>query len=840
MTSTESALNTDGDPQPAARDGPKTEPPVAQNGQPENAMELDPLHDTAGTSLNTESQGPAAEGLPTEGNGNKELDVNMESEPQIKTEPGPTGPALPGPKASDDQTEPTASTDLKTDGESESPTKTEDTPRPQNGQRQLSGEPESKPAKRARLDNGMVVVPPKQPDLFYSPLKTGLVYDVRMRYHAKIFTSYFEYIDPHPEDPRRIYRIYKRLAESGLIQDTLLLGSDDIGPLMLKIPVREATADEILEVHTQEHLLFIASTEAMSRDRLLEETEKGDSIYVNNDSYLLAKLLCGGSIEACRAVIEGKVKNALAIVRPPGHHSEPDSPGGFCLFSNVAVAAKNMLKLYPESVRRIVIVDWDIHHGNGTQKAFYDDPRVLYISLHRFENGKFYPGTKYGDADKVGADAGTGYSVNVPWQEAGVGDADYVYAFQKIVIPIISEFDPDLVIVSAGFDAADGDIIGQCHVTPAGYGLLTHMLKGLARGKLSVILEGGYNIESISRSALGVAKVLVGEPPEHVVLGQPRLDTLETVAQVTRIQAKYWKCMRPGILASVLDDVSDDAVDDAVSFAEPVRAHQAQALFRKYSFVSLPILDCKDKHAFTDLPHHLDDLILASPDILSCTTAVVLIHDPPEVWASINPVHGTIESTTSVLLEHPLPRFIDKILKELAAEKNTEKVGYIDILVPSSDAKSGNFNPALFAQELLLWVYDNYLSYFSSLKKVVFVGYGDSYHAIVNLYAKRPLQEIKDLVQGTVVFTSRGALKAIAPVMDESMVDWYYQNSVVFTSYMNPCWFRGEDESRRPRKKFGRVLKATVDGLWDVILEKFDESVDFVLDSILEYPDSEA
>ena len=138
-----------------------------------------------------------------------------------------------------------------------------------------NGPTKAEPMSVALKENGgMVVVPPAQPQLFYVPLKTGLVYDVRMRYHAKIFTSYFEYIDPHPEDPRRIYRIYKKLAETGLIHDTSLSGSDHLGPYMTKIPVREATAEEILEVHSKEHLLYIQSTEKMSRDQLLEETEK--------------------------------------------------------------------------------------------------------------------------------------------------------------------------------------------------------------------------------------------------------------------------------------------------------------------------------------------------------------------------------------------------------------------------------------------------------------------------------------------------------------------------------------------------------------------------------------
>lgn len=676
-------------------------------------------------------------------------------------------------------------------------------------------------AKR-RAPADLVVVPHKKPQLFYSLLKTGLVYDVRMRYHAKIFTLYFEYIDPHPEDPRRIYRIYKKLAEAGLIQDTSLSGTEDIGPLMVKIPIREATADEILEVHSEEHLRFILLTEAMTRAQLLEETEKGDSIYVNNDLYLLAKLLCGGSIEACKAVVEGRVKNSLAIVRPPGHHAEPDTPGGFCLFSNVAVAAKNMLKAYPDLVRRIVIVDWDIHHGNGTQRAFYDDPRVLYISLHRYENGKFYPGTRYGGHDQVGSGKGEGFTVNVPWQTSGVGDGDYAYAFHKVIIPIISEFDPDLVIVSAGFDAADGDLIGQCHVSPTGYGQMTHMLKAVARGKLAVILEGGYNLESIAKSALGVAKVLVGEPPESTIVAQPRPETVEVVAEVMRVQARYWRSMRPGTATKTLDDAAD-----GVTFAEPVRAHQAHSLFTKYGFVGLPVVD--GSGFSTDLPN-LDDLVLALPDIHTCSTIVVAVHDPPEVWANIHPLTGTIDPSTSVLFEHPLLSIIEKVKSEILG------VGYIDINVPA--VASSNYSATIFAQELVLWVWNNYLAYFKGLKKVVFVGFGDLYQAIVHLYAKRPAHEIRELVKGTVVFAGRTTLKPLVPVMDESMVDWYYQNSVVFTSHMNGCWKSDDEAGKRPRRKFGRVLKATADGLWDVINERLDEGVDFVLD-LLEDDESE-
>lgn len=723
----------------------------------------------------------------------------------------------------------------------------------------------------------IVVTPPKKPQLFYIPLKTGLVYDVRMRYHAKIFTSYFEYIDPHPEDPRRIYRIYKRLVEAGLVQDSSLSGVDEIGPFMLKIPIREATTEEILEVHSESHLNFIQNTESMSRDQLLEETEKGDSIYVNNDSYLSAKLSCGGTIEACKAVIEGKVKNSLAVVRPPGHHAEPDTPAGFCLFSNVAVAAKNILKNYPESVRRIVIVDWDIHHGNGTQKAFYNDPRVLYISLHRYENGKFYPGTKYGNSDQVGEGPGEGYNINIPWRSMGMHDGDYVYAFNKILLPAITEFDPDLIIVSSGFDAADGDVIGGCHVSPSGYGYMTHMLKGIAKGKMAVVLEGGYNLDSIAKSALAVAKVLVGEPPESTITLLPHLETIEVVDEVIKIQSKYFKSLRHGIPEKIFEDVYElPGVENPnyklVNIADPIRSHQANDMFNKRAFVNLPIINStneNEKPSFSvDLPDQLEDLIIASPDIYDCTTIILTIHDPPDIWANVNPTNGVIESNSTIVLEHPLNQLIEKIQKEKDPE-NKEKFGYIDINVPSFQlpipglsSDPSTYNPIIFAQEVLLYIWDNYITYFQQLKKLVLVGFGDSYQSIVHLYGKRNSQEVKELVKGTVAFLNKTQLKPVVPVMDESMVEWYYKNSLIFTGCSNSCWNgtngsggssssggssgsngksdSGEEYSnKRPRKKFGRVIKSKSDGLPDVIQDKFDEGVDFILDSIEDFSASE-
>lgn len=388
------------------------------------------------------------------------------------------------------------------------------------------------------------------PQLLYTPLKTGFCYDVRMRYHAKIVTSAFDYVDPHPEDPRRIYRVYKALAESGIIIDPKLEGLDNVGDLMYKIPIRYASDDELLLVHTKEHLDFIKSTTSMTRDQLVDETEKGDSVYFNNDSYMSAMLSCGGAIEVCKAVVERKVKNALAIVRPPGHHAEPGNAAGFCMFSNVAVAAKTILRDYPESVRKILVLDWDVHHGNGTQRAFYDDPSVLYISLHRYEGGKFYPGTDYGSHTKCGEGAGLGFNVNIPWSSGGMGDADYIYAMNRVIMLIAMEYDPDLVIISSGFDAAEGDFIGGCHLSPNAYGYLTHMMKVLANGNLVVVMEGGYNLDAIANSALAVTKVLVGEIPGRPHTKVPQPAAVQVMAQVIQEQSKYWQCMKPGYQAA--------------------------------------------------------------------------------------------------------------------------------------------------------------------------------------------------------------------------------------------------------------------------------------------------
>lgn len=709
--------------------------------------------------------------------------------------------------------------------------------------------------------------------LSYVPLKTGLVYDVRMRYHAKLFTSYFEYIDPHPEDPRRIYRIYKILAENGLITDPQLQGLDELGPYMLKLPIREATKEEILRVHSQEHLDFIESTQKMTKEELLKETEKGDSVYFNNDSLLSAKLSCGGAIEACKAVVEGKVKNALAIVRPPGHHAEPDSPGGFCLFSNVAVAAKAVLEQYPESVRRVIVLDWDIHHGNGTQKAFYDDPRVLYISLHRYESGKFYPGTTEGGADKVGSGKGKGFNVNIPWPVGGMGDADYLYAFRQVVVPICQEFNPDLVIISSGFDAAHGDVIGGCHVSPAGYGHMAHMLKALAKGNLCVVLEGGYNLDSIAKSALAVSKVLLGEPPELLKHILPKSETISVVADVLKIQSKFWKSLKPsyyGLDYAIPSNLANpagrgdaspnaDAVDVEDSFGlnqkdmstyklleEDVRGFQRIQLFDQYGFIKLPM---EVPNADSTGTTSLKSSILASTDLFHNDKLVIIVHPPTRLWARHDPITGILDPSSAVEVDQSR-KFIDWALKE--------KYSIVDVNVPTSSHEDLDFNSITWAQDALIYLWDNYLQYLPGHNgsiKMAFIGVGEAYNGIVHLFGHR---DVRSKVFANVNFLDQNvALRAIVPSMDETILDWFFRHSLVFASAKHACWGGasapsgagdnegngerekgpGGGERKRPRKKYGRVLKADVSigGVDAIIDERFEETCDFVQDAIDEF-----
>ena len=223
---------------------------------------------------------------------------------------------------------------------------------------------------------------------------------------------------------------------------------------------RKATKEEICLVHDESHWNRMSDLPSLDQNELNSYADTLDSIYLNPESFDSALLSAGNVLAVVDAVCNDDAQKGVAIVRPPGHHAEADDACGFCLFNNAAVAAKYALDTH--NMKKVLIVDWDVHHGNGIQNIFYASSNVLYISLHRYDHGTFFPGRPDAGSNFVGSGKGEGFNVNIPWNGSGMGDTEYALAFYNIVLPIAYEFNPDLVLVSAGFDAARGDPLGKC------------------------------------------------------------------------------------------------------------------------------------------------------------------------------------------------------------------------------------------------------------------------------------------------------------------------------------------------------------------------------------------
>ncbi len=255
---------------------------------------------------------------------------------------------------------------------------------------------------------------------------------------------------------------------------------------------------------------------------------------LSQNSYDAALMAAGGAMAAVDAVL-GSYDSAFALVRPPGHHAMPNRGMGFCIFNNIAIAAKHAQSL---GAKKVLIVDWDVHHGNGTNDVFYSDSSVLYFSTHQYPH---YPGT--GRADEVGEDGGEGFTVNVPLA-SGTGDAGYLMAYREILLPIAMEFKPDIVLVSAGHDPHKDDPLGGMRLTSEGFGAIAFLVKEIAnascRGRLAATLEGGYNLKAQAEAVVAEIRAFGGEAAQirgtdHSVAGR--------IEEVKKIQSRYWNCL---------------------------------------------------------------------------------------------------------------------------------------------------------------------------------------------------------------------------------------------------------------------------------------------------------
>ncbi|CAF1716427.1 histone deacetylase 5 isoform X1 [Brassica napus] len=367
--------------------------------------------------------------------------------------------------------------------------------------------------------------------------KVGLVYDETMCKHD---TPHGE---AHPERPDRIRVIWENLQLAGVTQRCVVLGGTKAEDAHLQL------------VHTKDHVNLVKSSTNKKDYQSDRVASLVNSIYLNGSTSEAAYLAAGSVVEVAERVAKGELDSGFAIVRPPGHHAEADEAMGFCFFNNVAVAASYLLDERPDlGVKKILVVDWDVHHGNGTQKMFWEDPRVLVFSVHRREDGGFYPGGEDGSYNMVGEGPGEGFNINVPWEQGRCGDADYLAAWDHILIPVAKEFNPDIILLSAGFDAAIGDPLGGCRVTPYGYSVMLKKLMEFAQGKIVMALEGGYNLDSIAKSSLACVQVLLEDNPIQGSSEEiPFMSTWRVIQAVRKRLCAYWPSLADELSSKLIN-----------------------------------------------------------------------------------------------------------------------------------------------------------------------------------------------------------------------------------------------------------------------------------------------
>ncbi len=329
----------------------------------------------------------------------------------------------------------------------------------------------------------------------------------------------------HPDSRKRLETLYEMIEEP------------DMDGCLESIRPRPAEKEEILMNHSAEYLEQVAATDGIEQSSLSADT------HTSAGSYQAALLAAGGMFKAVEAVVSGKKKRIFCLQRPPGHHAERGRAMGFCIFNNAALAAhyaRNALGL-----KRVLIVDWDVHHGNGTQHSFECDPSVLFFSTHQFPH---YPGT--GLITETGLGKGEGYTINVALGK-GYGDAEYAAIFERLLKPVAMEFGPEIVIVSAGFDIHKADPLGGMKVGTDGFAVLTRSVMNIAdqccSGRIVFTLEGGYNLGVLRSSVKAVLKEMTGQTasdPERTAAGAKKKKMDYVLKRCLHVHRNFWKCLK--------------------------------------------------------------------------------------------------------------------------------------------------------------------------------------------------------------------------------------------------------------------------------------------------------
>ncbi len=318
----------------------------------------------------------------------------------------------------------------------------------------------------------------------------------------------------HPERPERLDAAHAAVERA----------RSSAGLSFSLVEPRTATEEELLRVHDPKFVAWLATLRGV--DGYIDA-----DTYVGPDSVHVAELAAGGTVALVDALLDGPVKRAVALARPPGHHARPAQAMGFCLYNNVAIAAAHARA---RGLERVAVIDWDVHHGNGTQEAFYSDPNVLYVSTHQYP---FYPGT--GAVLESGEGEGKGYTINVPLT-AGGGDGIYRGCFERVILPALEEYRPELVIISAGFDASARDPLAEMALSADAFGWMARELRRVADksadGRVLMALEGGYDLVALEAGLLAATRGII----EGTAVEIARVVDHEDIARASRVAKQTW------------------------------------------------------------------------------------------------------------------------------------------------------------------------------------------------------------------------------------------------------------------------------------------------------------